>query len=199
MRYLIRVCFTIAALAIAGSAGSAGSTGQQQAAVVPLSYGITELDLTGENLPGMAVFARRENFNAHGFDVLTLYIKTSHGDGSPPVWQLVSLFNKEKEEFTITTRVGADCLLHDFRLVTSAQSSGYQLVVADRKLGKSYANAAPVVFSFYDLKKNDKNLPGRPLYYFELQRSQKAKHQYCDVGEAFSKELGLKPYGEQNH
>lgn len=121
MRFSMRIGFAIAALAVTGLANSAD---QRQATVVPLSYGITTLDLTGHGLPSMAVFARRENFNAHGFDVLTLYVNVSYGNGSPPVWQLVSVFDNKEERLTVSVSGGADCLLHDFRLVDMAQPLG---------------------------------------------------------------------------
>lgn len=70
-------------------------------------------------------------------------------------------------------------------------------MVADREMGESYASTAPVIFRFYELKKNAENLPGWPLYYFDLKRSQRAQRRYCDVGDAFSRELGLGQYMER--
>jgi len=159
--------------------------------VVPLAYGITRIDMTGQNAEGMAVLANRENFNAHGFDVLTLYVRTLPPWGGAKIWSLVSVFDGEKEKLVTTVSGGADCLLHDFRLVAQSGGRPIALVVADRELGASYADPANVTFSFYELRNNRDGEVGRPVYYFERTSQVKARRPYCDVGEAFWGELGL--------
>jgi hypothetical protein len=187
----LRLSLAVSMLALTGAANSADlPLGNVQS----LSYGITPLDLTGAGLPSMAVLARRENGNAHGFDVLTLYVSMSLWDGDPVTWRIVPVFdtdNNDSEQLTLLAGGGADCLLHDFRLVASSRERGLQLVVAERRTG-DFATAAPITFKFYELEKP--TLPfGWPPYYFQLTHSSVTQRSYCDVGEAFEKELGLRP------
>jgi hypothetical protein len=191
MTYSLRILLLIVGLVAASASCSAA---QQRSTVIPLSFGITRMDLIGGGQPGMAVLGWRENFNAHGFDVLTLYVRVSSWKGSPSTWQIVPLFNKDKEQTLLTVSGGGDCVLHDFRLIAARRPASVQLIVANREFGENYASVAEVTFDFYALRKNAQGVPGRPLYYYELTRSLKAKHTYCDVGRAFRYELGLGPY-----
>ena len=189
--FAIQTWLAVLLLVIPGAANSAGSP---LGTVKPLVYGVTQLDLTGRGLPGMAVLAKRDNFNAHGFDVLTLYVKVSLETGDPTIWRLVPVFEKDSEQLTQHASGGADCLLHDFRLFTAPGERVLQLVVADREMGDSYANTEGVNFKFYELKQNTEGVPGRPLYYFEFSHSLIAKQKYCDVGVALKDELGFGQY-----
>ncbi len=163
--------------------------------VIPLSDGITKLDLTGQQSDGMVILAHRENFNAHSFDVLSLYIKAGYESPNAPICNLIPVFDDNKERLTVTIGGGADCILHDFRLVRDSDRSPLRLIIADRSLGdEGFAGANAVTFSFYVLRINKEGEVGRPLYYFERTSQSKAKHKYCDVGEAFKNELGLGDY-----
>lgn len=163
------------------------------AGTVPLHYGSNQLSFGPDTGAGMAVLAYRDNFNAHGFDVLTMYIKPAAASDSGD-WQLVSVFDGSKEALLLTSGGGADCTLHDFRLVRDAAGTPLRLIVARRDPGASYADAAVVHFSHYALRHNGGGEVGFPLYYFALERESVAKTPYCDVGEAFDKELGIAPY-----
>lgn len=185
-----------ASSAAAGGLSPAGS-------VVPLSNGPNVVTLTAAALPAQAFLAHRDNANAHGFDVLTLYIQAPTGPGSPPQWQLVPALDARDERrrslpngehLTLTVSGGADCRLHDFRLLAPAHGSNARLILADRELGDSFASAAPVTFRFFKLAKNGDGLPGRPVYYFEFDHEQRAARPYCDVGKALRAELALGPY-----
>ncbi len=142
----------------------------------------------------MAVLSHRENFNAHGFDIFSIYIKDLVEGENVAEWSSVTFFDGEKERFVLTVGGGADCLLHDFRLVTPPAGKSLRLVLADRELGGSFADEDKVTFSFFELRKNARGEVGRPLYYFERVRVETAKKKYCDVGEAFKVELGLNNY-----
>jgi hypothetical protein len=157
-------------------------------AAISLHNGVNRFDLDGA-AAGMAVLGHRENFNAHGFDVLSLYAKPERTSD----WQLVSVFDGDKEALTLSASGGADCLLRDFRLVRDSPSDRVQLIVAERDAGSNYADPAAVHFKFYALRRNDAADVGRPLYYFELTRTTLAKRPFCDVGEAFIEELGIRP------
>jgi len=155
--------------------------------VVKLANGATMIDINGLKL--QAMLAHRENYNAHSFDIFSLMAKDVVFTGQAATWQAVTFFDGDKEHYQLTSSGGADCLLHDFRLLKRGKS--LTIVQADRELGDSYADKAKVTFSFYELRKNAQYDVGRPLYYFERVRTQTATQSYCDAGEAFSAELKL--------
>jgi hypothetical protein len=152
--------------------------------VVRLHHGVNDVDLgvTGER--ATVVVGHRANWNAHSFDVTTIYL-------SPPDLAIVGIWDDQKESLYLTTSGGADCLLHDFRLLRSVSGAPPALVVADRQLGESFAADAAVTFKLYLLTHNDIGLPGEPTYWFKLIETRKAKAAYCDVGTALLRELGL--------
>jgi hypothetical protein len=137
------------------------------------------------------VIGHRENFNAHSFDVVTFYL--SNGAPSQGL-DIVGVWDKDEEELTEHASGGADCLLHDFRLLGSDRGVTPMLIVADRPLLTSFTDNAPVSFKFYALKQKTDGLPGGPAYWFDLVETHTSKTEYCDVGVALSRELGLGDY-----
>jgi hypothetical protein len=160
-------------------------------AVVKLHRGLNNLDLGFAGRKFSVAIAHRENFNAHSFDVVTVYL--SSGDPSQGL-DIVGFWDKTKEGLTLTVSGGADCLLHDFRLLESTRGMPPMLVVAERPLVMSYADNEPVSFRFYALKQNTEGLPGEPAYWFDLVETRTSRRAYCDVGFALSRELGLGDY-----
>jgi len=159
--------------------------------VQPLQNGVNRVALQTGTPLGMAMLAHRENFNAHSFDVLTLYAQSSPLAGEPAQWQVVPLFDAQGEHLDVKRSGGADCLLHDFRLLLPTGGQGAELVLADREMGDSFAATASVTFRFFRLRTNREGLAGRPLLYFDFVRARPAKAAYCDVGDAFATELQL--------
>jgi hypothetical protein len=157
------------------------------AAPQQIANGITKIRLTADGAKAMAVKGHRENFNAHSFEVVSFYVLV---DGS---WNLVPLFGKnmEKERYELTISGGADCVLHDFRLLQPAAGKNARLVLADREFGDTFADSMPVSFTIYELKKGAEQLPGMPNYWFEAVSTKKSSQPFCDVGEAFKSELKL--------
>jgi hypothetical protein len=153
----------------------------------PLSNGITRIRLTADGAKAMAVKGHRENGNAHSFEVVTFYAME---DGE---WNLVPVFGKNmaKERLELTTGGGADCVLHDFRLLQPAPDRNARLVVAEREFGETYADTMPVTFTFYELKTNPDQAQGSPNYWFEAVSTRKSSRPFCDVEEAFKNELKL--------
>jgi hypothetical protein len=170
------------------SASAADLTGYS---VVKLHPGLNNLDLAFAERPVSVVVGHRENFNAHSFDVVTFYV--SNGDPTKGL-DIIGLWDKGKEALTTHVSGGADCLLHDFRLLRSSLADPPMLVVADRPLLTSFVDNAPVLFKFYTLKQKTDRLPGGPAYWFDLVETQTSKAAYCDVGVALSRELGLDDY-----
>lgn len=182
-----RAAFGFVIAALAAQPAAAATT----ARVVVIANGVHSLNLDGQ--PIMTVRARRENYNAHGFDVLSFYA-VKRGRPSDAL-QLVPIFGAEqgqdKERYELTIGGGADCLLNDFRLVPGSGRQAARLVVAEREFGASYAAPGIVHFTYYELTRNRDELPGRPPLYFQARMRTDSRQAYCDVNEAFDRELHL--------
>lgn len=159
--------------------------------VVAVHNGTNQLSL-GEHAV-LAVRARRENYNAHSFDVVSFYFVDKRQAGGE--LNLIPLFgsdqDKEKERDEITVGGGADCLLRDFRVMQAAGKRPAQLIVAERDFGSSYIARGTVHFTYYELTQNADELPGRPPLYFQAHPTVQSRQKYCDVNEAFDRELHL--------
>lgn len=189
-------------LLLAATLGCAAQPPSNARPVIPLANGLNTLSLTAAPLPAQAFLAHRDNGNAHGFDVLTLYILAPSSEGVTPEWQLVPAFDARDgqrrhtpggEHLTLTTFDGADCRLRDVRLLAATATADAVLIVADRDLGDSFASPAPVTFRYFTLRHNVDDGPGWPVYYFAFDHERRAMQPYCDVGEAFRAELGVGP------
>ncbi len=167
------------------------ATGQPTVDVVKIGNGITQVDFAGEGTPDLIVSGHRENYNAHSFDVVSFYVPLQGNASKAKEWNIVPIKAKENEKWQVTVSGGADCMLHDFRLLAGHGKGAATLILADRGLGKSFASTAKVTFTYYSLVRNPDGLPGFPPYAFEQSRIAMAKAVYCDVREAFKRELGL--------
>ena len=179
----------VAALALC-SATTLAAGAAAPAHVVVLHDGLNRVDITGHGDPAVALLAHRENYNAHSFDVMSLYLTPARGAAG--AWQAVPLFTRDDSKLSLDISGGADCVLDDFRLL-SAKGQPMRLVTASRDFGDNFAAIAPVHFSFYALKRNLDGSAGWPDVYFELEKTSTAKRPYCDVDEALKSELGLGP------
>lgn len=146
--------------------------------------GITRLDLLGDGTPSMMVVGKRENFNAHSFDVISLYVRIEQR------WEIVPFFDAGKELDQLTSSGGADCLLHDFRFFRRKPHAPLELVIADRDYGDSFVDVRPVTFRRYALTRNVDAEPGAPTWSFQLRATRVSEKSYCDVGGAFRSEPG---------
>jgi len=165
-----------ALLVAAASASAAGTDAFRP------GNGITQLDLLGNGTPSMMVVGRRENFNAHSFDVVSLYVRVDRR------WEIVPFFDAGKEQDQLTSSGGADCLLHDFRFFRRKPHAPLELVVADRDYGDSFVDVRPVTFRRYALTRNVDSTPGAPTWSFQWGSTRISVKSYCDVGEAFDNE-----------
>lgn len=170
--------------------------------VVKLVYGVNSVGFGPAGTEGTVLLGWRESFNAHGFGVGTFYLKAPKstvptGFQNDDVLGLVTVWDDvkgSKESFSVTTSGGADCVLHDFRLLVSTQHRPSLLVLADREMGETFTDDERVTFRIYTLKENSEAVPGLPTYYFDLADQRVTKRKYCDVEKAFQNELGLGDY-----
>jgi hypothetical protein len=189
------------ALALALIAGYAGALDLGSYKVVKIVYGVNAVDFGPPGTHGTVLLGWRENFNAHGFGVATFYLKNPKGAVSglqrDDMLGLVSVWEGQKEELTVNTSGGADCVLHDFRLPISNQHKPSLLVLADRKMGETFVDEETVTFKTYTLKQNVEQIPGPPTYYFDLTEQRTAKRKYCDVEKAFRDEFDIGDYRDR--
>ena len=167
------------------------ATGQPAADIVKIGNGITEVDFTGNGVPDLIVSGHRENYNAHSFDVVSFYVPIQDNPSKAKTWNIIPIMASGSEKWQVTVGGGADCVLHDFRLLAGHGKDSATLILADRDLGESFASPAKVTFTYYSLIRHSGNSPGLPPYSFEQSRIENAKVAYCDVEDAFNRELGL--------
>ncbi|MBM4381930.1 MAG: hypothetical protein FJ091_01050 [Deltaproteobacteria bacterium] len=152
-----------------------------QTGATALRRGVNALDLDGDGEGDAVIVAMHELGNAHSA-LVTSFVRV----GANARWEIVPLrWKRGGEELSLRAVNGADCQLRDLRLVPSAK--GFSLVVAERELGESYADARPVTFRWLELAPDE---PSASLVWREV-RSSATTASYCDVGEAFARELGL--------
>ena len=164
--------------------------------VVKLEYGENRVDFNNDGVEDLVVVGHRENFNAHDYDVISFYANEP-GDERRRL-AIVPMFDQDKESVTLAAGGGADCRLHDFRLLRPKHGNQSLLIVADRKLSESFADDDTVTFSYFKLEGNSTGLVGWPYLYFNLAEVHQAKAKYCDVNQAFRSELGLGDYRQRD-
>ncbi len=166
------------------------------ARLIKLGNGVNSVDFTGDGVPDLIVMGHRDNFNAHDFNVVSFYIYVDDKDMNVKEWDIVPVVTKKDEHLEVTVGGGADCILHDFRLLAGSGKTSASLILADRELKNGYGESETVKFTYFSLETNSEGIPGFPRYYFEQSRVVKSKVKYCDVNEAFQKELGIGSYAK---
>ena len=190
---MLHRCFA-AVMLISCTLGAGGETQSEPPDRDPalLTNGLNYLDFTGDKVNDLVVVGHRENFNAHSFEVISLYTHAAVIEGTPAIWQIVPIFKRDgKEVLQIIVSGGADCALRDFRLLPKSRT----LIIAERDLGDSFGESHTVTFTRFKLVdtmvENESGEPGRPAFSFEEESTIRTEHKYCDVGDAFRTELGI--------
>jgi hypothetical protein len=165
--------------------------------MVALHNGSNAVDVNSDGHVDLVVVARRENYNAHGFDATTIYLwgpTTPEAPHTTGTLHIVPVERKEPEgedPLVLRTAGGADGLLHDFRLFTDATHHAAVLVTATRRFGESFADTQPVTFEYFRLARNEEGIPGWATFYFKAYKKEESKKPHQDVNEAFKSELGI--------
>lgn len=170
----------IVALAVLSAGAGLALAGRELSRVVPVANGMTRVPFDGND--GYVIRSWRENYNAHGFDMIRFHFVDKANGGQ---WSLVPLYGTpgkartkgtdDDEVDTLTVSGGADCLLQDFRLLKAGAVQPMRLIVATREMGDNYAASETVRFSDYVLTRNDDGTIGWPPFYFKLvKRTQSA-------------------------
>ncbi len=165
-------------------------------AIIRLHAGRNAVDILGTGTVGTIDVADLENYNGHGHHIAVFQVdapRYADDRASAAEWQVVPFFeaNAAGSEEIFRTVEGADCILRDLRIIRGARTRPVTVVIAERALGRSYADSAVVQFQFYEIRTNAEGGVGHPSYYFEKTRVVEAKHPYCDVDDAFDRELHM--------
>jgi hypothetical protein len=157
-----------------------------------IKNGINYIDINGDGKKDIIMSGYRDDISAHSFSVYSFYIyKKLDRKENPYEWQIVSIDShgehggNEISKYVITTHQGADCVLKDARLARFNGDSSYYLVIADRPIGESYVDSLKVKFTFYKLVFDETE----NRFIYEKAKEINSIKKYCDVEEAFSKEL----------
>ena len=146
-RQIVRLLITLAA------AGASSEHARAADVLVAIPDGISRTDLDGDGRQEIVVRAWRENFNAHGFFVLSFYFEQPDrqvsvgGRPSPASLGVIPIERSDREGFanSVLTEQGAECMLRDFRLLRSR--GDVMQLRAERRLGTEYNHAQPVLFT----------------------------------------------------
>jgi hypothetical protein len=163
--------------------------------VVPLANGPNEVDLDGNGEKDLVFVGRYENYNAHSSSLFTFYMHYRDQYQPELRWNVVPFFDRKGgSRVDITTQEGADCILRDIRVLFSASEKNkpVTVIIGQREFGNSFADSASVKFIVYELLRG--GLPGFPPLYFQEKQTIKVKTKYCDINDAFAKELGITEY-----
>ncbi|MDE2235760.1 MAG: hypothetical protein KGK44_09455 [Gammaproteobacteria bacterium] len=163
--------------------------------VVELKYGFNNVNFENLNYKTLVTVAHRENYNAHSYDVATIYVTYTPKDKyETPGLQIIPIFEKDQNnKLNLITSGGADCVLDDFRIVNNVKQHETWLILAHRKFGETYISSEPVTFTYYKLAFNKDGIPGFPPFWFKYWKTVQTQQKYCDVETAFVSELGLGP------
>ena len=158
-----------------------------------LSNGENQVDLDGDGMKELVLVARRDDFDAHGYDRVTFVRRDV---AVRDQWHIIPFFDAEgrHEDDSVRTSGGADCVLQSLSLIAPRSiGKAMRLLVAQREFGSSYFDRRPVTFTFYELMMNSEGLPGWPRSYWQATQTVRSKEVYCDADDALEKEFGLTP------
>ncbi len=165
--------------------------------LITLHKGTNAVNLDATSLMATVIIARRDNFNAHSFEVTTIYATLKASGDEEPELKIIPIRREGQEDVLhLTTSGGADCVLQDFRLFADPGKHSAVLITATRKFGASFADEQLVTFEYFRLTRNAEGLPGSPALYFNFEKRWDSKKPFCDVNDAFRDELNI-PSGRQ--
>ena len=176
---MLRLGILLSCLIIYGLLPTAGSAKSLHS----LKNGINRIDLNADARKDIIVRAKRENYNAHSYHILTFYSR--NGDDRLTVIPVEKPDDSDDGYIDmLTTHHGADCTIRDFALINGDFEGAPRLIRAERPLDNGYAAKAQVRFTIYALVRNKQNVAGTPDRYFAVKSQEKTDKHYCDVGKA---------------
>jgi hypothetical protein len=147
--------------------------------------GITEVDFDGDGTNELLVKARRENFNSHSYDFITVYKKTADGK-----FVVVPFIIPEYKNFKrivrdyLQTRFNSEwgCEIRIFALSRPKSGTG-KIVEAEQegKPMKPHGKTFPVGFRTYEFHHDQTQSPGTPEWYFSGSKLTWVGSGQCDL------------------
>jgi hypothetical protein len=191
-------CAGIVAPAVQGRAQGAS---ERRLVVVQLYNGFNVVDLLGDGHHGQIVVSRRAHADGTGYSTALFQVRAlanAADSTSAAEWQLLPFFGPDE-------RVGGDdlfrsveaggCASVDLRVVRIGAGRPVQVVVARRAVGATATEPTAVRFDFYEVRGNVEHVPATPRWYFQRVRGERSRERYCDVNDAFARELGIGTMG----
>lgn len=151
---------------------------------VRIKNGLNNIDIDGDNTKDIIMNGYRGNITAHDFEAYSFYVYINK------ISNIVAISDSNdvsKDKYEIFTHKGADCVLRDIRLFKNKGEKSYNLVIAEREFGETYVDEKKVTFSLYKLDYDN----DEARFIFRRYGEIKSINNYCDVEEAFKKELNL--------
>ena len=199
MPHPIRLIFwslLAAGVAVVALPAAAADRSFANAEVIELHNGLNRVDINGDGRLDLIVKSRRRNFNAHSYSAYSFFVqfRDKYYQNNDWFWALVPVKVGKYSSHDFHTSEGADCILSDIKVLRqpNAASNALSIIQGDRAFGESYADENSVTFSLFELKHNDKGIPGWPDFYFERVETFSSSARHCDIYEAFARELGIR-------
>jgi hypothetical protein len=120
--------------------------------------------------------------NAHPIEIISFFLPNAHG-----VAQQVAFEISDDYQPNLTMRSGADCAVSAVSILQ--ENDSLRVVYASRK--GNWADKKVVVFTVYDLARNESGMPGTPDLYFKQTKKIDTTSSYCDAKAALTAEAAL--------
>ncbi|HTK48701.1 MAG TPA: hypothetical protein VL328_12070 [Gemmatimonadaceae bacterium] len=199
LRTLVGCAASLAPAVVGATARAQGA--ERRLVVVQLYNGFNVVDLLGDGHGGQIVVSRREHADGTGYSTALFQVRAAvdaADSASATEWRLIPFFGPDE-------RVGGDdlfrsveaggCASVDLRVVRIGAGRPVQVVVARRAVGATATEPTAVRFDFYEVRGNVEHVPATPRWYFQRVRGERSRERYCDVNDAFARELGIGTMG----
>jgi hypothetical protein len=169
--------------------------------VVQLYNGFNVVDLLGGGSRGQIVVSRRAHADGTGHSTALFQVRApadAADSASAAEWQVLPFFGPDERvggDDLFRTVEASGCASADLRVVRIGAGRPVQVVVARRALGATPAEPTVVRFDFYEVRKNEALAPATPRWFFQRVRGERSRERYCDVNDAFARELGIGTMG----
>ena len=140
------------------------------------------LDINGDGLKDIVIYAKFDNNTSHPNNTMTLFIKNKNGE-----YNIVPALDDSGFTWSDFSLSASTTKITDYRLYKKANGhfvvNAYKL--ATKQNGEDVSDELPVKFSRYDIKTNHES-PGVSLFYWDLTKTYISKERYRDTDEAFN-------------
>ncbi|MBH2547976.1 spore coat protein CotH [Serratia marcescens] len=148
---------------------------------VSLIEGVNMLDVNGDGVKDIVIYAKFDNNTSHPNNTMTIFIKNNKKYNIVPVPNDAGFTWFDFSLSASTTKI------IDYQLYK--KNNGYFVVsaykLASKQYGEDVSDELPVKFSRYDIKINNES-PGVSLFYWDITKTYVSKERYSDTDKAFN-------------